>query len=342
MIKYAYIYSMDSAKNNRKYIPSMQLTICKYIKNFFDPIEIKSITKDIIDKYDVICLDHFAINDFWVNMYMMEPFLNIIANCKNICLLTRDLHEWTFFSKGKLRNKMVQESHRLGIPYVPTDNIGIGYQSLNILLNKYNIKNIISIYDCTEFNNLVNYTNSRPYILPLHVDTNIFKNMQIQRDIDILIYGSDCYQIYPLRNRLKQTVSKMNVKSHIIKSTEKYHKDTFDDGLAKLLNRSWLCVCTCSVFDYLVLKYFEASACGAVVIGNMASQGKPIWQDNYIDVPPASTDEQISNIILDALSNKEKLSAMSKIMSDKIIQEYNYDAYSVKLNDICDKLSVTK
>src|SRR5207248_1365216 len=108
---------------------------------------------------------------------------------------------------------------------------------------------------------LKNYIGCKTFILDLHVDTNIFKNYELPKDIDILIFGASTKSFYPLRKRVKDLIQTMNIKAHIIHDDTSYNKNKCDKELAKLINRSWLTLCTTSIFDYLVLKYFEVSAC---------------------------------------------------------------------------------
>lgn len=332
--KYAYVYSSEMC-NGKNHILSIQLTICNYIKNLFDPIELREITNDIINKYDVICVDGFVLPELRIPHEKAHRYLDIIRNCKNICVLTRDLHEHTF--DGRCVPTVTKDMIN-GI-YVPKKGIDRGYIQCKARLEKYNVKNIISIYDCNEFDNLINFTKCNPYILSLHVDTKIFKNLNIKRDIDVLVYGADYYPIYPLRNNVKRVVKKMNIKHHVMDPCPYYDPNKCNNGLANLLNRSWLTLCTCSVYDYLVLKYFEASACGSVVVGNMAKQGKEIWEDNYINIPNNATDNEIMQIITMALENKERLTQIGEKMCQKISSEYNYDQYAIKLKAICDDIN---
>ena len=312
----------------------MQLTIRDYLKDLFDTYDLRQITSDISEKYDVICIDGYILNERWLNITTIHKYLDMIKQCKNICIMTRDLHEETFDKSliNLVRSRIID-----GV-YQPPKEILSGYTKYKSILDNFCIKNIISVYECDELSKLINFTGCNPYILSLHVDTKIYKNLSIKRDIDILFYGEDYYPIYPRRNIIKNVVQTMNIKHYTIKrdAAGLYDPNNCDHGLAKLLNRSWLTLCTCSVYDYLVLKYFEASACGSVVVGNMAQQGKNIWQNNYIDIPNNADNDEIKKIIYDALADKEKLLSMSQIMYDKVSSEYNYSEYAKKLKNICD------
>jgi hypothetical protein len=331
--KYAYVYSMEACSNKHINVLAMQCTISKYIEKYIDPLEITTITNDIIGIYDVICIDHYAINGMWANMTNIEPYLEIIKKCGCVCLMTRDLHNRTFMPNAEYEtySKLNPKKHD-----VLLDHETNGYANLKNLINKYNIGHIISIYDCAEFTNVINLTGCKPHILNLHIDTLIFKNLNMDRNIDVLMYGADYDKVYPLRNRIKKIIKNMNIMCHIVDPSSTYSEKTCNYGLALLLNKSWLTVCTCSIYDYLVLKYFEASACGSVVLGNMATQGRDIWENNYIHIPDNATDNQIQDIILDALADKEKLIKISTAMSEKITNEYNYEKFATKLFNICE------
>jgi hypothetical protein len=335
-MKYAYVYSQVTANNKRIYILSMQKTISQYIKHLIDPIEITSIRTDFAQKYDVVCIDYYAINENFINISTLRPYLEIIKKCRHIALLLRDLHEWTFTSDPTVEQSAIANPLEI---YKPTNTIGSGYRKFKSFIETYNIKHLISIYACAEFNNLISYTKCKSYIIPLHIDTKIYHDLKLVKDIDVLIYGADNYKVYPLRNRIKNVIKTMSIKYHILAPSSVCNPDRCDTGLSKLLNRSWLTLCTCSVFDYLVLKYFEASACGSVIVGNMSSQGRSIWGVNYVNIPMGSTNEQIMAIITQALSDKTKLINMSKTMQQKILFEYNYGQYATKLNNICNKIS---
>jgi glycosyltransferase involved in cell wall biosynthesis len=131
----------------------------------------------------------------------------------------------------------------------------------------------------------------------------------------------------------------MSVKYHIIDPPNSFNPKICEQGLALLLNKAWLTVCKCSIYNYLVLKYFEASACGSVVVGNMASQGKNIWEDNYIHIPDDASDNQIKHIITDALANKEKLRKISETMSQKINLNYSYESFAKKFYNLCNNIN---
>ena len=56
----------------------------------------------------------------------------------------------------------------------------------------------------------------------------------------------------------------------------------------------------------------------SVVCGNMATDGFKIWDNNYIELLPEMSDDEIIDILLKALNNKQKLKSIMENMNNKI------------------------
>ncbi|AYV85734.1 MAG: hypothetical protein Satyrvirus34_14, partial [Satyrvirus sp.] len=93
-----------------------------------DTYELTEIVPEIIEKYDVVCIDDFAINENFNNIERTEKFLSAVKNAKHICLLTRDVNDWAFSN-----NPEIQRSVLNGQIYKVDDKIGEGYKKLKIL-----------------------------------------------------------------------------------------------------------------------------------------------------------------------------------------------------------------
>jgi len=318
MTRFLYICPNTTTKYHIRF--NKQLTILGYIGKFMDVVEINHVTDEMISQASVVCLDFLAIFPKYVKN-QNEPYYEIIKKCPNVCLLCLDLHAASF---GKRPDKG---------PYA-----GKHYGAMMVILNKLNIKHVISKCDCPEFHRMISEIKLNTYILSWHIDHTIFRNYYGPRDIDVVLFGSCNQRVYPLRFKIKQSLKKMRgIKCIILKSKD---PKNYGEGLAKILNRAWITICTASIFDYLVCKYFEAAACGSVVAGNMCSQGKEIWGDNFIYIPNGSTRVQIISIISKALADKNRLRQIGDHMSEKIMTEYNYGAYAKKLHDICQDIVV--
>ena len=107
------------------------------------------------------------------------------------------------------------------------------------------------------------------------------------------------------------------------------------ENLAKILNQSKFCIATKSIYNYLLMKYFEISACKSIIIGDMSDQGKKIWKDNFIEINMQLSDNEIIKIIDESLIkyNSKDMAMMQKIdrMYNIVQKEYNLKQYKEKI-----------
>jgi len=242
-------------------------------------------------------LDNINIFANKITIVTKKNITNILKNNKNDkinIMLLGDMHSYTFSYNGKK-----------------------GYEALLLMLKKYDIKNIIfTVSFNTEYGKILPIISNqidRCFIISHKIDPSIYYDYKLPKNYDILIYGI-ISSAYPFRKRLFNILTKMKkttqLRIRIIKKSENIkYKD-----LAKLINRSWICISTPSKFDYLVKKYFEIAACNSVVAGNMPIQGKQIFGNNYIPLSNNMSDQKIISILKSALKNKQNLKNMSKHM----------------------------
>jgi hypothetical protein len=175
--------------------------------------------------------------------------------------------------------------------------------------------------------------NIKVYYVPHHIDMTYFKDYGKTKKYDIMIYGNTSPTFYKFRNRLVKILKNTNFKIKQWDGFRNYFKfepNKANDYLSKAINESWLTVCTSSNYNMLLGKYFETSMSKSVVLGNMANEGKEIWEDKYIHVDDSMTDDDIIQIIKTALDNKEKLIEYSEIMYEKM-KEFDLSKYSNKV-----------
>ena len=185
-------------------------------------------------------------------------------------------------------------------------------------LKTYNIKYGISMYNCDEWDYIKqNYNWNKTFILTHHYDSTTFYNMNLEKDIDILLYG-DTIECYPLRKKIKEileSMTELNVKiiprgpycTYDINSTIEHRKE-----LSTLINKSHICIATCSQFNYFVCKYLEITAANSVCAGNVESIGKEIFQNNFIELNLNMSDDEIKQKLIDGLKNKSVLKQMNE------------------------------
>lgn len=202
------------------------------------------------------------------------------------------------------------------------------------LLDKHKINIIFTFYNNTEGRVMrKNTPNVKHYFLPHHINTNIFKTTNIKKEHDILLYGSIHQTHYPFRFRLFNLINNNTDKFKVkfVEKPEGFNPELCEYGLSELINKSKICIATKSKYDYFVAKYHEISACSALVAGNMATDGKNVYNDNYLELNEKDTDEQIINKLKDALNNYDNYKDKIKKMNEIIINEYNLDKYLSKL-----------
>lgn len=234
---------------------------------------------------------------------ILEPLLS----CKDVVryVVVQDLHEEDY--KGGVQGL---------VEYLKTHEIN------GIITPYYNTKNINRVRAGVPRLNII--------WVPHHIDHDMFKNYSMTKKYDILLFGNDHPKFYPFRNRviklLETKGADMGIKVHKVprpRNYFKYNAAVSNASLSKMMNQSWLTLCTSSKLDYLLGKYFETSFSNSVVCGNMASDGVIIWEQNYVHIDESMNDEEILKIIFESLQNKEKLMNISKNMQEKMEKNYS-------------------
>jgi hypothetical protein len=197
---------------------------------------------------------------------------------------------------------------------------------------------LISTYACDHLAKLCRGLPSlrKAYVIPHHINTDIYKQWGLPKIYDVLFYGNDDIRTYPFRSRLRKLLEGSRLKLHIIEHPD---YETFDparcgEALARTINQSWITIATPSIHDYLVAKYFEISAAGAVVAGKMATQGRQIWKENYLRLEEDMSDLEILNRLFAALDDKALLRRQSAVMEEVIHREYSLDRYVARLKAV--------
>jgi hypothetical protein len=325
--KYAYITFFDNEILNKHYISRLQIKLVELLKYKFDIIQLNNITN--LDSYDKIIIDGCSLNPRICNFNVeqIQNFLKPIIEKKNF-LLFHDLHDW---SLGFIENPNSNEKFE---PILKDTN---AKQELSKFLINYNIKDIISIYDCPEYNFFKEYLKScvnNFYTLHHFISTPIFNvPNKINKDIDILFYGWDSDVIYPFRNYIKKLCEKTNFKVEKIKRVTKYDPNICEEGLAKYITRSWISIACISNYDYAVRKYNEISECGSIVFGNINPQLSTILDNNMIIINEEMSDNRINEILNYYLTNKILLVYLGFRVRESILK-FNDNNYINNLYNI--------
>lgn len=324
---------INCANNVTINIPAIKLEVFMkmYLDKYFDIVSILDIKSINLSKYNLVIINAtcFATSITNIPDSIVFEQIGLLKGIKNIVLLTHDLHDYSLqFAYNMINNEVYN-------PYTPVLYENFSKRSIKEFTIRFNITNIISIYDCPEFTYFSKFlTNiSNFYLINHGYPNHIFKPISCEKKYDVLFYGATNSVIYILRcriaNLIRQIAPLNNIRFRFITEIEKIR----EEQLATIINKSWLCIACVSVFSYLVRKYLEISACNSVVVGDTNSQGQQIIGNNMVFINKTMSDKEIIDKITYYLTNKEILAALS-FNKLSTVQTENYSTYADKLNII--------
>lgn len=306
-----YQYKIDQIKNNKHY-------------HYFD----------MDDDINTINIDQFSIVIFgWNACYLSKYYTSkqefYSRKIKNLENKIEAIIKTIPFLKFKIKFLIIQD-------FNCSHDYENGIDSLISYLKKYNFYGIITPYKSNKGMKLI--TKSLPSLitlhLPHHIDRKYFKDWNLQKKYDIFLFGNISIKFYPFRNRLHQLLNKNNkfkiLQWKPIRNYFKFKMNISNDKLSKVINQSWLTICTCSKFDLMLGKYFETSMSKSIICGNMSTDGKNIWNKDFIELNPKMSDNEILDTLDKALQDKKKLINMANTTYQKM-EEFNLDKFSHKL-----------
>ena len=270
--------------------------ISEYRKYFLYIDEIYDFKNNTIDKtrlepYHIIMINHYYFGitalpsrrkerDWDTIRVVVIDFISKINN--KLCLIMCDCHTYSFLG-GIKTIAMVCNEHKI-----------------NYLMTMYNQNKEIQILE-KHMNELAKDTK----IIQMNnmIREDIFKDYGFEKCYDIFYYGAK-NGYYPLRRKLLKLFRTKRFKDNFSIIVTEYREYT-EEELAKMLNKSYLCVATMSSFEYLVKKYFEISASKSLILGDMPKQGYEIFKNNYVKISKNMSDDQIFNAIKRALNHKD-------------------------------------
>lgn len=321
----------------------------KIFKNWFSKTyEFKYDTLKQSDKFIILDIDDTNLNDTVINNNDIIIFgwhgisINKYYDLKYEFYKRRIKNlETSEIIDSKIKTLLQSKNKYLLVQDLHNDDYTNGLDGLINYLNMHNFKGIITPYLKTQNIDYIKQhikVNNFKYIhMPHHIDSEKFKDYNLEKKYDILIFGNDHAKYYPFRNRLIELLSKgNNLKLRIIPKHKNYFKYDgliSNENLSIMINESWLTLCTSSKYDYLLGKYFETSMSNSVVLGNMPKDGVKIWKDNFVKLSPNMTDEEIMTTIYKSLENKDKLKQYSQNMK-VIMSIYDLNKFANKLYDL--------
>lgn len=104
------------------------------------------------------------------------------------------------------------------------------------------------------------------YLLPFSVDIDKYKNLGLERDIDVIAVFSIRTATYPTRGRIQKLVKRLGVRSFVASQKKARSYKVIHEDYVRLINRSKIFAHGNSRYGDLNMKYFEALACGALFL----------------------------------------------------------------------------
>lgn len=204
--------------------------------------------------------------------------------------------------------------------------------NLNRLIKMNGINNILYHCNCNQLDKLqmINF-NRNFHHYPHFIDLNIFRDYNLPKKYDIILYGCAYPNVYPFRARLFRLINncKMFKKLYISfpgYDIRKKKNAIMGEKLAKLINQSWIGIVTPSATNYFLKKYLEIPACNCMIAGNLPTRDAGLIRGNTIELSPSMTDNQIITIIANALKNKEELRMRTKSLKEIIDRNYGFES----------------
>ncbi|EJQ54138.1 hypothetical protein IEQ_00886 [Bacillus cereus BAG6X1-2] len=160
----------------------------------------------------------------------------------------------------------------LSIPYgIYLEDLHHYPDKTNESMKRENVKYIFTCYKDT-FPKYYPAFSDKIKWLPHHVNTEIFKNYQKEKDIDMLLMGATNSYYYPLRYKILLTyINKPNFVYHPHPGYKDISKDEFNnvfvkERYAQEINRAKIFFTCNSIYKYTILKYFEVLACKTLLL----------------------------------------------------------------------------
>lgn len=322
--KYLYLGNYDQTNTELFNAARLFTYLEQYLRRSFDIIRIDELENRSIDHYELIIIDTLLFVPSFGVIDQLPAKLDPIKQIKHKVLLFHDLHD---YSLGAIANVdvnscldvMLNDRHK---------------SQLVEFFKRYEITHSISIYDCLEYDYLGHYFKHN-YLLNHSYDPNIFTYRNQHKIYDVLIYGSLNTTVYPLRQRLLTLCQDLGLRIKVC-PTDYYYRSTgpCEQRLSDLINQSWLCISSVSIFGYLVRKYLEIPAAGSVILGNLNDQGRSIIGHNLVEISTHYSDELIKSIISYYLNHKALLTHLSKQGLDRV-RPHTYQHKATQLEQIC-------
>ena len=140
-------------------------------------------------------------------------------------------------------------------------------------------------------------------------DTQLFKPMNLNKEYDILFYGSTDKNYYPLGNKIYNILLVLKNYLHDRIKIVTYYDDTDDnkyENLPLLINKSRYVISTSGNLDLFLKRYQEILLCGTKIIGNIPTGYDDILKEHIYEIDSRDTDKEIVEKLLKYINLEDK------------------------------------
>lgn len=187
-------------------------------------------------------------------------------------------------------------------------------------------------------NDILKVRNSKIIHIPWGIDiTKYPKNDNKDIDVSLLCTVSGYCGYHEKRLKANYTLEKLSSKIKIFACTNigpkiSADKPIFGEEYYNIISRSKLFIVDGSGRDFPVQKYFEAPACGALVIGEIPTPLQKILVRNESAIP--TIPENLEEDILDILNKPDKLKEMAKEGQKRMLENFSMDKVVKELMEV--------
>lgn len=234
---------------------------------------------------NLLVLDYDFSYSYYKNSFYLWDEVKKLTHC---CVLTTtdymprtDINEIIGLCPFKpdfiLINEFINDHHNWKMTGLESINIPIGYMPHDVdafveirreYLHKNKVSLIFPLYRSSFLRLYPEYA-SRVRWLPHHVNTEVFKDYNLKKGIDGLLFGRVSQPYYQLRQKI---VARMNGQPGFV-----YLQNIADqpgtpvlpvEEYPRLINQAKTFFTCCSTRQYALLKYFEVLACSTLLLAD--------------------------------------------------------------------------
>jgi len=305
--------------NNFNFKKKLEILWCKLDKSNFTASNVDSLSFEKTSDANITLLQHNINNAHpggWLTSVLKNEYKpnNIIENylnknntpdliiCDNLCAFKNE--PWDKFNIPLFSILVDQHSK------VDEEQVSIAI--------KYNF-NLFHRYKFNLFHRDLS-KKIKTFYLPHSVNTNLYKNLNLKKEIDLLQTGATS-SVYTLRNFIKNfNFKNINYKFTDRPSDTSIEKWPIGKDYIDLINKSTFTVACGSKYNYPVLKYFEIPACNSIIYGSYSDELRSLGflkNVNFIEANTKNPEEHIKLL----LKNKELINNLSlnglKLINEK-------------------------